>query len=93
MVIRLSPDVEASIRENVERGRFPDADEVVREALRLLDERESQLEALRARLQIGLDELARGEGIEWTPSLMEELSRETDEMLRRGEHPDPDVCP
>jgi hypothetical protein len=61
--------------------------------MRLLDERESQLDALRAKLQIGLDELARGEGIEWTPDLMQRLSLEADEMHRRGEQPDPDVCP
>ena len=93
MTITLTPDLEAMIREKVERGDYPDASGVVREALRLLDEREHQLDALRAKLQVGLDELDRGEGDEWTPELMERLSREADEMYRRGEQPDPDVCP
>jgi antitoxin ParD1/3/4 len=93
MSIKLPPDIEANIHEQVEHGRFPDAAEVVREAMRLLNERQRQLDALRAKLQIGLDELDRGEGVEWTPALMEQLSREADEMFRRGEKPDPDVCP
>lgn len=93
MVIQLPPDVEASIRQQVEHGRFPDAADVLREAMRLLDEREQQLDALRAKLQVGLDELDRGEGDAWTPELMERVSREADEMYRRGEQTDPDVCP
>lgn len=55
--------------------------------------RERQLDNLRAKLQIGFDQLDRGEGVEWTPELMERLSREADEMHRRGERPSPDVCP
>lgn len=47
MTIQLLPDVEAGIRERVERGDFPDAGEVVCEAMRLLDEREQQLAHLR----------------------------------------------
>jgi antitoxin ParD1/3/4 len=93
MSIQLPPDVEASIRRKVQRGQFPDEGEVVREAIRLLDERELQLDALRAMIRVGLDELDRGEGVEWTPELMERLSREADEMYRRGELPNADVCP
>ncbi|MGH2531346.1 MAG: hypothetical protein ACRDJW_03465 [Thermomicrobiales bacterium] len=40
-----------------------------------------------------LDELVRGEDVEWTPAMKEQLSREADEMFRRGELPDPDVLP
>ena len=61
--------------------------------MRLLDEHDHRLRQLRAKLQIGIDELDRGEGVEWTPALMDQLSREADEMYRRGEKPDPDVCP
>ena len=93
MTIQLPPDVEASIRQKIERGRFPDAVEVVREAMRLLDEQEDRLDALRAKLQVGLDEADRGETDEWTPELRERLRREAHEMHRRGELPDPDVGP
>ena len=90
--IQLPPDVAASIQQKVESGHFPDAAEVVREAMRLLDEEERRLDELRAKLQVGLDQLDRGEGDEWTPELRERLRREALEMHRRGEQPDPDIC-
>ena len=93
MTIQLPPDVEARIRQEVQRGRFLDAAAVVREAMRLLDERERQLDVLRAKIQIGLDEADRGETDEWTPELRERLRREAHAMHDRGEQPDPDVCP
>jgi hypothetical protein len=40
-----------------------------------------------------LAELERGEGIELTPEVMEEISREADELIRLGVLPKPDVCP
>lgn len=54
---------------------------------------EDHVDTLRARIQVGLDELDRGEGEEWTPALMERISREADELYRRGEQPDPDAGP
>ena len=91
--IQLPPDVAANIQQKVESGHFPDAGEVIREAIRLLDERDRHLEALRAKLAVGLEEADRGEMDEWTPELRERLRREALEMYRRGEQPDPDVCP
>jgi antitoxin ParD1/3/4 len=93
MSIQLPPDVEASIRRKVQRGQFPDEGEVVREAIRLLDERESQLDVLRAKIRVGLDQLDRGEGIEMTPEAWDELDREVDDRLSRGVAPNPDVIP
>ncbi len=92
MTVQLPPDVEASIRQKVESGRFPDAGEVMREAMRLLDERD-RLQRLRASLIEAEAELDRGEGVEWTPALMDRLKREADELHRQGAKPDPDVCP
>ena len=90
--IQLPPDVAASIQQKVESGHFPDAAEVVREAMRLLDERERKLEALRAKIADGIEEADRGEMDEWTPELRERLRQEALEMHRRGEQPDPDIC-
>ena len=61
MAITLPADVEASIRGKVERGDYPDAGEVVREALRLLDDEERKLAELRAKLQPAIDQLDRGQ--------------------------------
>jgi putative addiction module CopG family antidote len=93
MSIQLPSDVETKVKQQVAGGKFADEDDVVREAMPFLDERERQTEMLRVRIRVGLDELDRGEGDEWTQELMERLNREADEMYRRGELPDPDVCP
>jgi Arc/MetJ-type ribon-helix-helix transcriptional regulator len=42
MTIHLPSALEASIRQKVERGDLPDANEVIREAMRLLDQHERQ---------------------------------------------------
>ena len=93
MAIQLPPDVEERIRQKVERGDFPDAGEVVREAMRLLDEQEQQLAYLRAALQSGRDQLARGEGALFTPELVARMRRDAEDRFRRGERPSPDVTP
>jgi predicted nucleotidyltransferase len=56
MAIQLPADVEARIRQKVERGDFPDAGEVVREAMRLLDAQEYHLHSDRPK---EMDPLAR----------------------------------
>ena len=91
MSITLAPRIEHQIRDWIERGHYPDADAVLDDALRLLQER--QHAALRAKIQSGLDQIARGEGIELTETAWDEIEREADEALRRGEQPSPDVCP
>jgi antitoxin ParD1/3/4 len=93
MAIQLPADIEARIQERVERGDFPDAGEVIREAMRLLDAQESQLEELRAKLQVGLDQLDRGEGIPFTPELVSQMRRDAEVRFKRGERPNPDVMP
>jgi antitoxin ParD1/3/4 len=93
MPIQLSSDIEERILQKVERGDFPDANEVLREAMRLLDEQERQLEELRARLRPGLEQLDRGEGVMFTPELVSEMRRDAEERFSRGERPNPDVVP
>jgi hypothetical protein len=66
---------------------------VIRAAIRLLDNRERQLEELRASIAEGLASVERGEVSEWTPELMAKIDREADELVRRGVPFNPDVCP
>jgi antitoxin ParD1/3/4 len=91
MTVTLSPELEASIRQKVDAGHYQDADAVVRAALRALEAHE-RLEALRASLVEGNEQIERGEGIPWTPELMDRLGREAAELVRRGHRPHPDVC-
>jgi putative addiction module CopG family antidote len=83
MNVTLSPDIEAMIQRKIELGLYDDAGEVVREALTLLAERD-RLAVLRAELEVGFAQLARGEGVIWTPEVMERLEREADEDERLG---------
>lgn len=92
MSVILTPQIEAMIRERVASGRYTNASEVMQEALRLLEERE-QLEHLRSLLAVGLEQLDRGEFVEFTPDYMKDLHQRAQEALRRGDKPKPDVCP
>lgn len=68
MNVSLTPALERLVHKKVRSGDYQSASEVVRDALRMLQERDRQrtqrLAELRKELQIGLDELGRGEGIE-----------------------------
>ena len=79
MPMLIPPDIEESIRAKVESGRFADEAAVVREAMRLLDEHER-----RHWLSQALIEGERGEPIDFTPELLEQLSREAEENARNG---------
>ena len=68
--VPLTPELEQLIHRKVEGGLYVSASEVVREALRLLDERDSvnatRLEELRREIQIGIDQADRGELLDGT---------------------------
>jgi antitoxin ParD1/3/4 len=61
----LPPDLMAFVQDKVAMGTYETENEVIREALRLLRERdqirEMRLANLRKEIQVGLDESARGE--------------------------------
>lgn len=93
MSVTLDPLVQQLIRDLVDSGRYPDADAVVNDALQMLEVRDHHLAELRAKIQVGIDQADRGELFLLTPELMDQIDREADEMLARGEEPDLDVCP
>lgn len=59
--LTLSPHWDAFIQSEVASGRFASASEVVRAALRELEDKSKRLEALRAHLAEGVEEAERGE--------------------------------
>ncbi len=63
MTIHLSGDREEIVRSFIEDGRFTSEDEVIDEALRLLQERDEQarLANLRRDIAIGIEQANRGE--------------------------------
>lgn len=92
MQVQLTPQIESIIKELVETGEYHDQDEVITEAILLLED-ERKLRALRADLAEAEEEIARGDYVEWTPALRAELQREARQMVAEGRKPNPDVCP
>ena len=86
MNVSLTPELEAMIRQQVDSGRYNNASEVVREALRLLDEHQ-RVQHLRSLLAVGLEQAQRGELVEFTPELVEDIARRAKERFLRGEEP------
>ena len=66
MNVSLTPELEELVQEKVRSGRYNSASEVVREALRLLEEQDElravRLEEVRKKIAQGLASLDRGEG-------------------------------
>jgi antitoxin ParD1/3/4 len=68
MSITLKPEQEQLIQAKVKTGKYNNVDEVITEALQLLEERDKHyqkwIEETRQKVAVGLAELDRGEGIE-----------------------------
>ncbi len=66
MNVSLTPQLESFVKQKVSTGLYNSVSEVIREALRLLEEKEAlkamKLQALRADIQAGIDSLDKGEG-------------------------------
>ena len=68
MHISLTPELESRVKAKVETGLYNNASEVIREALRFMETHEDwiheiKLTRLREQLNVGVDQLDRGEGI------------------------------
>jgi antitoxin ParD1/3/4 len=70
MNVSLTPELEQLVAKKVESGRYTSASEVIREALRLLEEqdrlRQERLVEVRHKIDRGLKQLDAGQGISAT---------------------------
>ena len=68
MNVHLTPELAQLVQEKINSGRYSSASEVVREALRLLEQKDElhavRLQQLRSRIDKGLAEADRGEGVD-----------------------------
>ena len=89
MNVHLTPELERLVQNKVESGRYNSASEVVREALRLMEQKDElrtlQLRELRKRIDKGLSEAELGlgaDGEQFTQGLIEDL--DTRESKRKA---------
>ncbi|QLE47288.1 type II toxin-antitoxin system ParD family antitoxin [Nostoc sp. C057] len=61
MYIQIKPELEQFIQAQLARGRFTNADDVINEAFKLLQEREQRLEELRQKIAVGTEQIAKGQ--------------------------------
>jgi antitoxin ParD1/3/4 len=80
LTVSLTPELERFVASRVDSGKFVSASEVVREGLRLLEEREArrevELQRLRGEIRVGLDQARAGRLVDGD-EVFEELERRT----------------
>jgi len=80
MNVSLTPQLEAVVKAKVATGRYQSASEVIREALRLLDEydrhRSTRLAEARHDVAVGLDQLDRGQATQYDDASLGTLAED-----------------
>jgi len=93
MHVNLSPEMEAFIKSKVAGGFYGNATEVIRDAVRRMQADEDRAAAWRAAIQIGTSQLERGEGIVYTPSVLQDITESALQAMEDGAPLNPDVLP
>ncbi|MGI4787449.1 MAG: type II toxin-antitoxin system ParD family antitoxin [Janthinobacterium lividum] len=91
MNVSLTPELENLVQQKVQSGLYTSASEVVREALRLLNDRDTiqqqRLSELQREIKVGLDQLNRGEGIAYNEqslnAMFDRIKQEGREAISR----------
>jgi antitoxin ParD1/3/4 len=78
MEIALNSKHRKLIEQKIESGNYKSPDEVIEKALSLLDKYDEKLEGLRRDVQVGLDQLERGEYRDYTTETLHELFEEVE---------------
>ena len=89
MNVSLTPELEKMVQAKVQSGRYNSASEVIREALRLLEQHDNlramHMKELRSRIDEGLAALHRGEGVDGETFMQEMLDDlDSQESKRNG---------
>jgi antitoxin ParD1/3/4 len=83
--INLTDHLDRFVESEVGSGRYGNASEVVREGLRLMERRkqaeQAKMKWLRGAVRQGMDEIDRGQGVEFTS--MERLEEMVDQVAKR----------
>ena len=93
MHVNLSPEMEGFIKAKVAGGSYGNATEVIRDAIRRLQDEDTRISAWKAAIAKGDAELDRGEGAAYSPQLMDSLADQATRSMHSGAAVDPDVLP
>lgn len=93
MHVNLSPELERFIKTKVASGFYGNATEVIRDAIRRMQAEETRLAAWRAAIKTGDDQLDRGEGIDYTPELLGDITKSALGAMHSNLPIDADVTP
>lgn len=88
MNVSLTPELETLIHDKVNNGRYTSASEVVREALRLMEERDQMQElykaSMREKIATGMASLRAGQGTDGE-AFMARLDADLEAIERQGQ--------
>ena len=93
MHVNLSSEMETYIKGKVASGFYGNATEVIRDAIRRMQAAESHMVAWKAAIAKGEAQLDRGEGVAYTPELMESITQTAINTMHNGQAINPDVLP
>lgn len=93
MHINLSPEMETFIKGKVASGYYGNATEVIRDAIRRMQAEEVRLQAWKAAVKKGDDELDAGEGVAYTAKTLNDITEAAISAMHSDKPMDPDVLP
>ena len=93
MHVNFSTEMESYIKSKVGGGFYNNATEVIRDAIRRMQAEEERMAVFRAAVAKGDAQLDRGEGVAYTPELMESMTQTALQDMHTGKPVDADVLP
>ena len=93
MHINLSPEMEGFIKSKVAKGFYGNATEVIRDAIRRMQAEEIRIAAWHAAIKKGDEQLDCGEGLDYTPDALNDITENAISAMHSGQPMDPDVLP
>ena len=91
--VNLSPEMEGFIKSKGASSFYGNATEVVRDAVRRMQAEDSRVAAWQAAIEVGDDQLNRGEGIAYTPQALNDITQSAINTLHSGAPMDADALP
>ena len=93
MHINLSPEMETFIKGKVASGYYGNATEVIRDAIRRMQAEETRLQAWKAALKKGDDELDAGQSVPYNAATLDDITASAKKAMHGAQGMDADVLP